>query len=68
MSAGSPIVKLRVTTEMRDEIIAVMFAANKNRKDAPYDMSSWIRYAIQSKLDHLHRSRRRKLRNRQIRE
>ncbi len=58
MSAGSKIIPVRIAEPMEIEIREAMQRANKYRREAEYDMSSWIRAAIQEKLDHLHRGRR----------
>jgi len=60
MSKGNPIVKLRVTQTTIDKIVEAIQSANFNRKLSPYDLSSWIRAAIDEKLQHLERAKRRK--------
>ena len=58
MSAGSPIVNLRIRQTDLDQIDAAVQSANVNRRAEPYTRSSWIMAAILDKLDHLARSQR----------
>jgi len=57
MSKGNPIVQIRLTAETISRIESIIHLSNMRRKDAPYDLSSWIRHAIKEKLDKLARSK-----------
>lgn len=58
MSKGNPKVVVRFRQEVLDRIEAAIQSANYNRKDEPYDVSAWIRKAVDDKLAHLERSKR----------
>lgn len=60
MAKGSKIVQVRIPDKMLDAMIIALDKANERRREAPYDMSSWVRAAIVEKLAHLARSNRRK--------
>ena len=60
MSAGNRITLVRLSEPMEAEIYAALRAANITRRLEPYDKSSWIRAAIQEKLNHLKRSKAKK--------
>ena len=51
-------VPLRIPREMLAAIEDQVAKSVTHAKDEPYNVSSWIRAAIQEKLDHLARSRR----------
>ena len=54
-------VTLRIPREMLAAIEDQVAKSVTHAKDEPYNVSSWIRAAIQEKLDHLARSRRRRV-------
>lgn len=60
MSKGNPIIKLRVSREKLAEIMSAIDSANVSRREEEYHVSSWIRAAIEEKLAHLKRSKRKK--------
>ena len=60
MSKGNPIIKLRVSREKLAEINSAIDSANVSRREEEYRISSWIRAAIEEKLAHLKRSKRKK--------
>jgi hypothetical protein len=55
MSYGSPIVKCRVAPLVLAAIETAIESANKTRKQAPYNLSTWLQAAIADKLDKLAR-------------
>lgn len=57
MSKGNPRVILRLTPKVIAHIEHAIDCANERRKEAPYDLSSWIRHAIKEKLEKLARGR-----------
>ena len=57
MAKGNPRVILRIAPITLEAIHAAIDGANVNRKDAPYDVSAWIRHAIDEKLQKLARGR-----------
>lgn len=67
MSKGSPIIPLRLNEIHLREIDAAIKATNKRRSLAPYTRSSWIRAAIEDRLQHIQRSRKAKAKARQHR-
>lgn len=52
MSLGRQIVPIRIDTDMLDAIDATVLRVNRVRAEFPFDRSSFIRRAIQDKLDH----------------
>lgn len=60
MSKGSKVIQLRIPSKMLDVMLLALNQANERRREAPYDMSSWIRACIVEKLAHLARSKKRK--------
>lgn len=57
MSKGNPIIKLRVTPELLDRIRKAIDQNNERRGDQPYDLSGWLRQAVEERLDKLERAR-----------
>jgi hypothetical protein len=57
MSAGSPIVPVRINQLLLTNIDNEIRRLNQARKEAPYTRTSFILTAIRDKLSHLHRSR-----------
>lgn len=60
MSAGNPVVCFRIETEKLAEVQRAIVSANENRRAEPYTQTSWILKAIQEKLDHANRSKKKK--------
>jgi hypothetical protein len=60
MSRGTPLTPIRLSADLVALIDAEVARQNATRADPPYNRSSWIRQAIQQRLDHLARARRRK--------
>lgn len=58
MAKGNPIIKTRVTAELLERIYSAIDSNNANRRDEPYDLSGWLRQAIEERLAKLERSRR----------
>ena len=59
MTKGSPIIPIRIQPNLLDQINRAINNANANRRLEPYSRSSWILAAIQDKLAHLARARKR---------
>lgn len=57
MAKGSPIIKTRVSPELLERIYTAIDMNNSRRKDEPYDLSGWLRQAIEERLAKLERSR-----------
>lgn len=57
MGRGTTITPLRLSTAMLDRIRAAIDSNNKRRSDEPYDLSMWIRQAIEERLAKLERGR-----------
>lgn len=57
MSKGNRIVAIRLSADTIEKIDEAIVSANRMRRDAPYDFSSWIRAAIAEKLAHRGRSK-----------
>jgi hypothetical protein len=60
MSAGSPIVNLRIPVELLDAIDAEIARTNQNIRNAPFSRSSWLIVAIREKIAKSLRSRKNK--------
>lgn len=57
MSKGTKIIALRLDDETQDLIKEECAKSRQTSKDVPYSVSSWIRHAIQEKLNKLRRGR-----------
>lgn len=57
MSKGNPIVPIRMSPGLIAQIDSLIASANKLRRGAPYDRSSWITAAIKEKIAHRERSK-----------
>jgi len=57
MSKGSKIVPVRIPDDLFVRMINQIGTTNERRKEEPFDVSSFIRQAIEDKLDHCSRSR-----------
>jgi len=57
MSKGSKVVPVRIPDELYIRMIAQIDKTNERRKEEEFDVSSFIRKAIEDKLDHANRSR-----------
>ena len=57
MSKGTQIYPLRIADAMMIDIVDAIKSANKSRRGEEYNISSWIRSAIQEKIDHRRRSK-----------
>lgn len=58
MSRGSKVVHVRLDDARLKAVQSAIDSANHHTRDVPYDLSAWIRQAIDDKLAHLVRSRR----------
>jgi len=56
MSKGSPIVAFRMSSVMMGDLELAVEKANKQNRDEPYTLSSWVKKAVMEKLAHLKRS------------
>lgn len=65
MSAGSPIVPIRIPPLFLAAIDRAIESANKTTKEQPYTRTSWILLCVATKLDHLARSKKSKAKKRQ---
>jgi hypothetical protein len=52
MGRGTPITPLRLSEELLGRIREAIDSANERRTDEPYDLTGWIRQAIEEKLKH----------------
>jgi len=57
MSKGSRIVPVRIPDDLFVRMLCQIEATNERRKQEPFDVSSFIRQALEDKLDHCSRSR-----------
>jgi hypothetical protein len=58
MSKGNYVIHTRLAPDVLENVMAAIVSANKTRRTEPYDLSSWVRAAIQAKLDHTRRAKR----------
>lgn len=63
MSKGSRVVTFRMEEELMTRVDAAIASANLSREDQPYNLSDWLRGAIEAKLAHLSRGKRSRKRN-----
>lgn len=64
MSKGNYVVQVRMTPVLLELIEEAITRANEDRKDTPYDFSSWIREACRYKLAPYIRAKKRSSANR----
>lgn len=57
MTKGNPKVIVRLSPEMRGEILEAIKRRNARTREEPWDLSAFIRTAIRDKLHHMQRSR-----------
>lgn len=57
MSRGTRITPLRLSDELLERIQAAIDSNNARRGNKPYNVTSWIRMAIEERLDKLERGR-----------
>lgn len=57
MSKRSKIVVVRIQDAMYEEMTKAMESRNRQSRDEPLLMSSFIRYCIRTKIDHMKRGR-----------
>lgn len=63
MSAGSPIVPIRVPADLLAAVDAVIARTADTRRDGPWTRTSFILSAVREKLQHMHRSNRKNRRH-----
>lgn len=57
MAQGNTIIKFRVEPDLESRIINAIERRNEVTRDEPDSVSSWIRRAVEMRLDHLERGR-----------
>lgn len=60
MSAGSPVIPVRIPTALLAQIECEIAKVNLTWNVEPYTRSSFIISAIKNRIDHLHRSRKKR--------
>lgn len=66
MSAGNPIVKVRIPRELVEEIELAIENRNARVRAEPWTFSEFLRVAIDDKLRHMERSRRPKAKKKEL--
>lgn len=57
MAKGNPIVLVRLTPQILEQIAEAIERRNRRTREEPWDRSGFIRVAIRDKLFHMQRSR-----------